>query len=52
MEQLIKDLEQIWESYKDHADHARVDQMMACLYSIVGTAEIIKTKAIKALPEM
>lgn len=52
MEQLIKDLEQIWESYKDHDDHARRDQMIACLDSIISTCEIIKYKAINTLIEL
>ena len=52
MEQLIKDLEQIWEQYKDHDDHARRDQMIACLINIIGTAEVIKHKAVKALSEI
>ena len=52
MEQLIKDLEKAWESFKDDSDHARVAQMVNCLYDIVGTAEIIKTKAIRMLDEM
>lgn len=49
MEQLIKDLEKAWESYKEHDSHARRDQMMACLIDIVGTAELIKEKAIRAM---
>ena len=49
MEQLIEDLKKAWEAYKDHDDHARGDQMMACLIDIIGTAEIIKAKAVKAL---
>jgi hypothetical protein len=52
MEQLIKDLEQIWESYKDHDDHARVDQMISCLNDMIGTAEVIKAKAVKILSEI
>lgn len=52
MEQLIKDLEQIWESYKDHDDHARRDQMIACLENIVTTSGLITTKAIKILSEI
>jgi len=52
MEQLIKDLELIWESYKDHDDHARVDQMVSCLNDMIGTTEIIKTKAVKILSEI
>ena len=52
MEQLIKDLELIWESYKDHDDHARVDQMIACLNDMIGTAEVIKIKAVKILSEI
>ena len=49
MEQLIKDLEKAWEPYRDHNNHARRDQMMACLIDIVGTAELIKEKAIRAM---
>lgn len=52
MEQLIKDLEWAWESYKDHDDYARVDQMMVCLESIIGTCEIIKHKAVNTLIEL
>lgn len=52
MEGLIKDLEQIWEQYKDHDDHARRDQMIVCLENIVTTSDIIKTKAIKILSEI
>ena len=52
MEQLIKDLEQIWEQYKDHDDHARVGQMVSCLNDMIGTTEIIKTKAVKILSEI
>lgn len=52
MEQLIKDLEKAWEAYKDHDEHARADQMMTCLYDMIGTAEIIKTKAVKMLSEI
>lgn len=52
MEQLIKDLELIWESYKEHDDHARKDQMIVCLDSIIGTCEIIKHKCINTLIEL
>ena len=52
MEQLIKDLEQIWESFRDHDDHARVDKMVSCLNDMIGTTEIIKTKAVKILSEI
>lgn len=52
MEQLIKDLELIWESYKDHDDHARIDQIVSCLNNMIGTTEIIKAKAVKILSEI
>lgn len=52
MEQLIKDLELIWKSYRDHDDHARVDQMISCLNDMIGTAELIKAKAVKVLSEI
>ena len=52
MEQLIKDLEWAWKSYREHDDHARVDQMIACLNDIIATTEIIKTKAVKILSEL
>ena len=52
MEQLIKDLELVWESYRDHDNHARVDQMISCLNDMIGTAELIKTKAVKILSEI
>ena len=52
MEQLIKDLELVWESYRDHDSHARKDQMISCLNDMIGTAELIKTKAVKILSEI
>ena len=52
MEQLIKDLEKAWEAYKDHDDHARVDQMVSCLNDMIGTTEVIKAKAVKILSEI
>lgn len=52
MEQLIEDLKKAWEAYKDHDDHARRDQMISCLNDIIGTTEIIKTKAVKILSEI
>ena len=52
MEQLIKDLEKTWESYKEHDDHARREQMIVCLNDIIATSGIITTKAIKILCEI
>lgn len=52
MEQLIKDLELIWESYKDHDDHARRDRMISCLNDMIGTCEIVKSKCVKTLSEL
>lgn len=52
MEQLIKDLEKAWESYKDHDDHARREQMIFCLDDIIATAAVIRTKAINMLSEI
>lgn len=52
MEQLIKDLEKAWESYKDHDNHARKDQMIDCLIDIANTSELIEEKAFKILSEI
>ena len=52
MEQLIKDLEWAWKSYREHDDHARTDQMAACLDTIISTCEIIKHKAVNTLVEL
>lgn len=52
MEQLIKDLELIWESYKDHDDHARREQMMNALDIIISTCEMIKYKCVNTLIEL
>lgn len=52
MEQLINDLKVIWEAYVDHDDHARREQMVSCLNDMIGTAEVIKMKAVKILEEI
>ena len=52
MEQLIKDLEKTWESFKEHDDHARREQMIVCLDSIISTCELIKYKCIDTLSEL
>lgn len=52
MEQLIKDLENTWESFKEHDDHARREQMISCIDSIISTCEIIKHKCVNTLIEL
>ena len=52
MEQLIKDLEKTWELYKDHNDHARLGQMIACVNDMISTCEIIKHKCVNTLIEL
>lgn len=52
MEQLIKDLEKAWESYKDHDDHARREQMINSLDVIISACEMIKHKCVDMLIDM
>lgn len=52
MEQLIKDLEKAWESYKDHDDHARREQMIDSIDAMITTCEIIKHKCVDTLIEL
>lgn len=52
MEQLIKDLEITWESYKDHDDHARREQMIVCLDAMISTCELIKYKCVDMLSDI
>ena len=52
MEQLIKDLEKAWESYKDHDDNARIEQMVSYLDSMINICEMIKYKCVNTLIEL